>query len=69
MTGDVTGLELAEIGQQSHVSVMGHNSIPPQGSHPKILRYMVMGGLWRANGGLCIAAGFETKAETAESSW
>ena len=25
VTGDVTGLELAEISQQSHVSVMGHN--------------------------------------------
>ena len=29
VTGDVTGLELAEISQQSHVSVMGCNSIPP----------------------------------------
>src|SRR5882724_10961308 len=25
MTGDVTGSELAEVCQQSHVSVMGHN--------------------------------------------
>ena len=29
VTGNVTGLELAEVCQQSHVSVMGHNSIPP----------------------------------------
>ena len=25
VTGDVTGLELAKVCQQSHVSVMGHN--------------------------------------------
>ena len=29
VTGDVTGTELAKICQQSHMSVMGHNSIPP----------------------------------------
>ena len=29
VTGDVTGSELAEVCQQSHVSVTGHNSIPP----------------------------------------
>ena len=29
VTGDVTGLELAKISQQSHMSVTGRNSIPP----------------------------------------
>src|SRR5882724_8801826 len=29
VTGDVTGSELAEVCQQGHMSVMGHNSIPP----------------------------------------
>src|SRR5882724_2913942 len=29
VTGDVTGSELAEVCQQIHVSVTGHNSIPP----------------------------------------
>src|SRR5882724_6437140 len=29
VTGDVTGSELAEVCQQSHVSVTGCNSIPP----------------------------------------
>ena len=29
VTGDMTGSELAEVCQQSHISVMGHNSIPP----------------------------------------
>jgi len=29
VTGDVTGSELAKVCQQIHVSVMGHNSIPP----------------------------------------
>jgi len=48
---------------------MGHNSIPPQGSHPEILRYMGMGGLWRVDGGPCTAAEFEIKAETVESPW
>jgi len=27
VTGNVTGLELAEISQQSHVSVIGHNRV------------------------------------------
>jgi len=42
---------------------------PPQGSHPEILRYMGMGGLWRADRGLCTAVGFEIKAETVELPW
>ena len=29
MTGDMTGLELDEIGQQSDVSVIGYNTVPP----------------------------------------
>src|SRR5882724_1863677 len=32
MTGDVTGSELAEISQQSHVSVMGCNTARPRNS-------------------------------------
>jgi len=39
VTGDMTGSELASF-VASYVSVMGHNSIPPQGSHTEILRYM-----------------------------
>jgi len=48
---------------------MGHNSIPPQGSHPEILRYTGMGGLWRADGVHAQQQSLKIKAETAESPW
>ena len=35
VTGDVTGLELAEVCQQSHMSVTGHNSFPPSRISPR----------------------------------
>jgi len=42
---------------------------PPQGSHPEILRYMGMGGLWEADGCPYAAVEFKTKAETVELPW
>src|SRR5882724_4878280 len=64
VTGDVTGLRLAEVCQQSHVSVMGRNSIPPSRisfQDPDV---------WVAYGelaGFHAAVGFEIKAETPKS--
>jgi len=68
VTGDVTGSELAKVCQQSHVSVTGHNRIPPQGSHPES-EVHGMGGLWGADRVLCTAVEFEMKAETSKLSW
>jgi len=66
VTGDVTGLELAEVCQQSYVSVTGHNSIPPSRISSRDPEVHGMGGLWGAYGVPCAAVGFEMKAETSE---
>ena len=59
VTGGVTGSELAEICQQSHVSVMGCNSIPPSrissqdpevhGTQPLMLHSLLMTPSWDSN--------------------
>jgi len=69
VTGDVTGSELAKISQQSHVSVTGHNSIPPSRMSSRDPEVHGMAGLWGADGVPCAAAEFEIKAETAELPW
>ena len=68
-TGGMTGLEPAVICQQSHVSVMGHNSIPPSRISSQDPEVHGMGGLWGADRVPCAAVGFEIKAETVESPW
>jgi len=67
VTGDVTGSELAEVCQQSNVSVTGCYSIPPSRISSQDPEVDGMGGLWGADGVLCAAAGFEIKAETSKS--
>ena len=69
MTGCVTDLELAEICQKSHMSVMGHNSIPLSRISSQYPEVHGMGGLWGADRVPCTAVGFEIKAETAELPW
>jgi len=66
VTGDVTGSELAKVCQQSHMSVMGCNSIPPQGSRPEILRsgWPMESRRGAVHGAVRSSQGFETKAET-----
>jgi len=66
---ELTGLELAEVCQQSYMSVMDITVFPPQGSHSEILRYMEWMA-YREPMGFCVqAAELEIKAETAESPW
>jgi len=63
------GSELAEVCQQSHMSVTGCNSIPPSRISSRDPEVHGMGGLWETNGVPCTAVGLEIKAETAESPW
>ena len=65
----MTDSELADICQQSHVSVMGCNSIPPSRISSRDPEVHGMDGLWGADGVSCAAVGFEIKAETVESPW
>src|SRR5882724_8529948 len=69
VTGDVTGSELAKVCQQSHVSVTGHNRIPPSRVSSRDPEVHGMGGLWGADRVLCTAVEFEMKAETSKLSW
>ena len=69
MTGDVTGSELAEVYQQSHMSVMGRNSIPPSRISSRDPEVHGTGGLWETGRVPCAAVVFEIKAETVESPW
>jgi len=42
VTGDVTGLELAEVCQQNYVSVMGCNTLPVQLTHPLVTVHILL---------------------------
>jgi len=59
VTVDVTGSELAEVCQQSHMSVMGRNSISPSRISSRDPEEWV--AYRGADGGACAAAGFEQR--------